>query len=608
MSILPTPKIIDLRKKIESAKQKHQAEEVFQKGMADILDLIAPSDMVYLPDHTKLENTYARTLFVYTYPRYLQTNWLTSVINYDITCDISMFIYPMESKNVMGNLRRKVGQLESTKVIEEEKGLVRNPELETAISDIEGLRDVLQRGEIRLFQFGLYFTIYALSLEELETITKQLESTLGGMLIYTKQALLQMEQGFNSSLPLAQDELQVMRNLDTASLSTTFPFTSTELTSNEGILYGLNRHNNSLILYDRFSLENANSVVFGKAGSGKSYAIKLEALRSLMLGTDIIIIDPENEYQQLCEAVGGSYFSLSLHSEQRINPFDIPTIVPEGETGEDILRDAVVSVKGLLGLMLGQITPEEDAILDKALFETYALKDITNDPNSHKNPVPLMSDLQNVLSNITGAENLGKRLSKYTEGTFSGLFNKSTNFSLEKGMVVFSIRDLEEQLRPIGMYMVLNYIWNKIRYQMRKRLCIVDEAWIMMQHEDSAKFIYGLAKRARKYYLGLSVATQDVEDFLGSQYGRAVISNSSLQLLLKQSSASIEKVAGVFNLTEGEKFLLLECDVGEGLFFAGLNHVAIKVIASYTEDQLITTSPKQILELRKKEMEQKKQT
>lgn len=603
MPPIPTPKIQNLRGKMEDLKKQHQAEEVFRKGMANILDLIAPSDFLVTPNYLRLENTFVKTIFVFTYPRYLQTNWLSNVINYDIVCDIGMFIYPMESKQIMTQLRKKVGQLESSKVIEEEKGLVRNPELETAITDIEGLRDVLQRGEVRLFQYALYFTIYADTLEELNTITQQLESTLGGMLVYTKQCLLQMEQGFNSTLPIANDELYITRNLDTGSLSTTFPFTSSELTSNEGILYGLNRHNNSLILFDRFSLENANSVVFGKAGSGKSYAVKLETIRYLMFGCDVIIIDPENEYQELCEAVGGSYFELSLHSEQRINPFDLPTTLPEGETGEDVLRDSVVAVKGLLGLMLGQITPEEDAILDKAIFESYALKDITADPESHKNPPPLMSDLQNVLSNMTGTDSLVKRLSKYTEGTFSGLFNKPTNFSLEKGFVVFSIRDLEDQLRPIGMYMVLNYIWSKIRFQMRKRMCIIDEAWIMMQYEDSAKFIYGLAKRARKYYLGLTVVTQDVEDFIGSQYGRAVISNSSLQLLLKQSSASIEKVAGVFNLTEGEKFLLLECDVGEGLFFAGLNHVAIKIIASYTEDQLVTTNPKQIMELHKKEAE-----
>lgn len=593
----------DDKKDKKSEDLKKQAEKTYKEGLADVLDIIAPSDFITNPNYLQLNNYYVRTIFVYTYPRYLQTNWLSAIINYDIVADISMFIYPLQNKEIMENLKKKVTQLSSTRTMEIEKGLVRNPELETAISDIEGLRDIIQKGEVKLFQYGLYFTIYAQDLKELNTITKQLESTLGGMLVYTKQSFLQMEQGFNSTLPIGEDELYVVRNLDTGSLSTSFPFTSNSLSSNDGILYGINRHNNSLILFDRFKLENANSVVFAKAGSGKSYAVKLEALRSLMFGTDIIIIDPENEYKKLCEAVGGSYMSLSLTSERRINPFDLPTKMHEGESGEDIIRSAVINVKGLLILMLGNLTPEEDAILDKALFEVYSLKDITSDPETHKNEPPLMKDLQNVLENITGAEHLVKKLSKYTEGTFAGLFNKHTNFDLDKGFVVFSIRDLEDQLRPIGMHMVLNYIWNKIRYELRKRLVIIDEAWIMMQHEDSAKFIYGLAKRCRKYYMGLTVISQDVEDFFASKYGRAVISNASMAMLLKQSTSTIDKVAEVFNLTEGEKYLLLECDVGEGLFYAGLNHVALKIIASYTEDQLITTDPRQLVELKKQEVQ-----
>lgn len=592
------------KKQLEEQEKQKQAEKIFKEGLANVLDIIAPSDFIVTPNYIQLEKYYVKTIFVYTYPRFLNTNWLSSVINYDIIADISMFIYPMKNEEVMQDLRKKVTQLSSSRTMEIEKGLVRNPELETAISDIEGLRDVIQKGEIKLFQYALYFTIYASSIKELDTISKQLESTLGGMLVYTKQAYLQMEQGFNSTLPLCTDEIQVMRNLDTGSLSTTFPFISNSLSSNEGILYGVNRHNNSLILFDRFNLENANSVVFAKAGSGKSFAVKLEALRSLMFGTDIIIIDPENEYMKLCEAVGGSYMSISLTSKQRINPFDLPAKLYEGETGEDILRSAVINVKGLLIIMLGSLSPEEDSILDKALFETYALKDITSDTETHKNQPPLMQDLQNVLQNITGAENLVRKLSKYTEGTFSGLFNEHTNFDLDKGFVVFSIRDLEDQLRPIGMYMVLNYIWNKIRFELRKRLVIIDEAWIMMQHEDSAKFIFALAKRCRKYYMGLTVISQDVEDFISSRYGRAIISNASMALLLKQSSSTIDKVAEVFNLTEGEKYLLLESDVGEGLFYAGLNHVAIKIFASYTEEQLITTDPRQLLEIRKQQIEQ----
>lgn len=563
-------------------------------GSTELLDIIAPAAFVITPNYIALNNFFVKTFFVFTYPRFLNTNWLSPVINFDIPLDISMFIYPISTGEIMGQLRRRQTQLESTRQIQAEKGMVRDPELETAIGDIDSVREALQKGQTRVFQFSLYFTLYAASQEELNSLTKQLESTLGGMLIYTKQAFLQMEQGFGSSIPLANDELQVMRNLDTGSLSTTFPFTSATLTSNEGILYGLNRHNNSLILFDRFNLENANSCVFAASGAGKSYAIKLEALRYLMLGTDVIVVDPENEYKTLAESVGGSFMTLSLNSAQRINPFDLPKIATD-ESGEAVLRSQITMVSGLVGLMAGTLTPEESALLDKALFETYALKDITADPESFKNPPPLLPDLVAVLSNMTGAGSLVARLQKFTEGTFAGLFTQPTNFDLENGLVVFSIRDLEEPLRPIAMYLILTHIWNKVRQSMRRRILILDEAWIMMQHEDSAKFVHALIKRARKYYLGISVISQDVDDFLESKYGRSLINNSAMQLLLKQSTASIDKIAQVFNLTEGEKFLLLESNVGEGLFFAGQNHVAIKIIASYTEDQIITTDPRQLL-------------
>jgi len=508
--------------------------------------------------------------------------------------DISLYIHPLESKEVMTELKTQVGKLESSMSISQEKGQPRDPELETALGDVESLRDVLQRGEVRLFQFGLYFTIYAKSAEELKTVTDQLESTLGGLLIYTKETMFQMEQGFNATLPLMKDDINVLRNLDTGSLSSTFPFTSSELTQDDGILYGINRHNNSLIIFDRFSLENANTVVFAKSGSGKSYFVKLEALRYLMLGTDVIVIDPENEYKSLCEAAGGSYLEISLNSDKRINPFDLP--YNPTENGEDVLRSNVASLHGLINLMVNGLNPEEDAIVDKALYETYALKDITTDPESQKNEPPLLQDFYNILSNMQGTESLRARLSKFIEGTFANLYNQRTNFELKPGFVVFSVRDLEDQLRPVAIYTVLNYIWTKVRMDMRRRMMIIDEAWWMMQYEDSAKFLHGLAKRARKYYLGLTIISQDVEDFLASRYGKAVVANSSMQILMKQSTASIDIIAETFNLTEGEKYLLLESDVGEGLFFAGLNHVAFKAVASYTEDQIITTDPKQLME------------
>jgi type IV secretory pathway VirB4 component len=580
--------------------QKQQAAQAgldpLEAGLSSVRDIIAPAAFVVTPNYLQLGAMYVKTMFVFTYPRYLETNWLSPIINYDLTMDIGMYIHPLESKNVMYDLKKQIGKLESTRQIEAEKGSPRDPEIETALGDIESLRDVLQRGEIRLFQFGMYFTIYANTPEELGNIVEQLESTLGGMLIYTKETLLQMEQGFTATLPLMMDEINVLRNLDTGSLSSTFPFVSTELTQDSGILYGINRHNNSLIIFDRFSLENANSVVFAKSGSGKSYAVKLEILRYLMLGTDVVIVDPENEYKSLCEAVGGSYLTISLNSEHRINPFDLPHSQKESaESGEDVLRSTISSVHGLVNLMVGGLSPEEDAVVDKALYETYGVKDITTDPESQKNEPPVLQDFYNVLSNMNGTDSLRARLSKYTEGTYANLFNQTTNFELVPGFVVFSVRDLEEQLRPIAMYLILNYIWTKIRMDMRRRIMVIDEAWWMMQYEDSAKFLYGLVKRARKYYLGVTVISQDVEDFLGSRYGKAVVANSSMQLLMKQSTSSIDIITETFNLTEGEKYLLLESDVGEGLFFAGLNHVAVKVVASYAEDQIITTDPKQLL-------------
>ncbi len=578
--------------------QQDAALSAYQEGLTTTRDIIAPSDFLVTTNYIQLGTYFVRTIFVYTYPRFLNTNWLSPIINYDFTMDISMFIIPEDGRQVMESLKRKMTQLESTRMVEQEKGLVRDPELDTAIHDIDELRESLSQGQNRLFQYSLYFTIYAKSLEELNTLSKQLESTLGGSLIYTKEAVVQMEQGFNSTIPIMSDQLSILRNLDTASLSTTFPFSSAELTSDNGILYGINRHNDSLILFDRFNLENANSVVFATSGAGKSYFVKLEILRYLMLGTDVVIIDPENEYQKLAEAVGGNYLEISLNSAQRINPFDLPVTSHPEDEAEDLLRSNITTLHGLIRLMVGGLTPEEDALLDKALYEAYALRDITSDPSTQRNTPPVMSDLIAVLANLRGAENLILRLGKYVEGTFANLFNQPTNFKLDSGLVVFSVRDLEESLRPIAIFMILNYIWNNVRAEMKRRLMVVDEAWWMMQYEDSARFLYGLAKRARKYFLGLTIISQDVEDFLANKYGKAVVSNSAMQILLKQSTSSIDVISQVFNLTEQEKYLLINASVGEGLFFAGLNHVAVKITASYTEDQIITSDPKQLLAMR----------
>ena len=579
-------------------QQIKEAEKIYKQGLATIKDLIAPSSMEIMFDKVRVSGLMAKSFFVYAYPRYTEVNWLSPVINFDVSMDVSMFIYPSSSTKMMKFLKNKVAQIQSTMRIEQEKGMVSDPALETALQDAEELRRNIQRGEEKFFQFGLYFTIYGEDEDKIKKIQTKLETALGGKLVLTKSADLQMEHAFNSCIPLAQDRLEINHNMNTNPLSTTFPFSSSDMTSSEGILYGINRHNDSLIIFDRFNLENANSVVFAKSGAGKSYAVKLEVLRSLMMGSDVIIIDPENEYEELANTVNGTYLRVSLNSSQRINPFDLPAPIGESDEGSgELLRANIITLHGLLNLMLGKLTPEEEGLMDKALLDTYALKGITMEtPNPSKMEPPTMEDLYDILSNMKGAENLAQRLQKYTVGTFSGLFNKPTNVDLNtSNLMVFCIRDLEDVLRPIAMYIILNYIWNQVRSSLKRRLLIVDEAWSLMQYEDSARFLYGLVKRARKYYLGITTITQDVEDFVASNYGKPIITNSSMQLLLKQSTSAIDKLTEVFNLTEGEKYLLLNAQVGQGLFFAGLKHVAIQIIASYNEDKIITTNPEEML-------------
>ncbi|MFH1111803.1 MAG: DUF87 domain-containing protein [Patescibacteria group bacterium] len=573
-----------------------EAEKVLREGTVKINDLIAPSAFRVLPNHVEMNGLFLRTLFVMSYPRYISIGWFTPIINMNTTLDIAMFFYQVKTEIILKQLRNKVGALEAQIVSDQEKGAPRDPIRETALRDIEKLRDDLTQGTEKFFQFGLYVTIYAKTEKELDKLSEQVESIFGSKLIYSRRALWQTEQGFNSTLPLANDELQIFCNMNTSPIASSFPFTSSELTSDNGILYGINRHNNSLILFDRFSLQNANAVVFATSGAGKSYAVKLEVLRSMMMGTDVIIIDPEMEYKHLCDAVGGAYINISLNSQSHVNPFDLPRPVGAVNAG-DIIRSAVITLKGLLRLMLGKLTHEEDSVLDRALIETYAKKDITASSDLSRVEPPIMSDLEEVLGGMTGAESLLIRLKKYTQGTFAGLLNNPTNIDVKNQLVIFSVRDLEDELRPMAIYTIVNYIWNIVRSELKKRILVIDEAWWLMQNEDSAKFIFALVKRCRKYYLGVTTITQDVNDFLNSPYGQAIVTNSSLQLLLKQSPAGIDKIVKTFLLTEGEKYLLLECGVGEGIFFAGAKHAAIKVVASYTEDQLITSDPRQLLEI-----------
>ncbi|HRY82518.1 MAG TPA: ATP-binding protein [Candidatus Moranbacteria bacterium] len=576
-----------------------ESEKYYQEGVSRLNDLLAPAAIKVTPKYIRVGETLAQTIFVVAYPRFLNSNWFSPIINIDLPIDISMFIHPIETYDILKDLKKNATRVESQLHIEQEKGMIRDPALETAIQDIDELRDKLQQGTEKFFRFGLYITAYGENEKELSDISRSIEAILEAQLVYIKPAIFKSEQGFNSTLPLANDELDIGSSMNSAPLSTTFPFVSSTLSSNDGILYGINRHNNSLIIFDRFKMENANMVVFAKSGAGKSYTIKLEVLRSLMMGTDVIIIDPENEYKHLCETVGGTFIKISLNSNNHLNPFDLPHI-KEDEDPEDILRNNIANLLGLFHIMLGNITPEEDSILGRAIRETYAVRDITAESNFDtltKESYPTMTDLYQILRSMDGGENLAIRMEKYTEGIFSGFLNNTTNISVNNPMMVFNIRDMEEELRPIAMYMVMQFIWNEMRTTLKRRLVLADEAWVMMKYDDAASFMFGIAKRCRKYYTGLTTITQDVNDFLSSRYGKAIVTNSSIQLLLKQSPAAVDVISETFYLTDQEKFLLLESNVGEGIFFAGTKHVAIKVVASYSEDQIITTDPAQLLEI-----------
>lgn len=587
----------------QRAREQAEVEQAFLTGVRTLRDFIAPSSIELHSDHFRLGSKYGRTMYVYGYPRQIYTGWLSSVINIDEVLDISMFIYPVDTQIVLNNLRKKVTQLEASMNINSEKGRVRDPGLEAALQDAEELRDQLQIGAEKFFRYGLYITIYADSMDELNFVQHKIETIFGQQLVFSKVASSQQEQGLNSTIPQLTDELQIRRNMNTGAISTSFPFTSADLTDGKGVLYGINMHNNGLVIFDRFSLENANMVVFAKSGAGKSFTVKLEALRSMMIGSDIVIIDPENEYQKLCDAVGGSYIRLSLNSDTRINPFDLPRVIDTDEA-DDALRANLVTLHGLLRQMLGGaqttaggqimagLTPAEEADIDQALIDTYARVGITSDPLTHNSTPPTIADLYDTLLHMGGTgPSLAQRLRKFTSGTFAGIFSQQSNIDINNNMVVFNIRDLEDELRPTAMYIVLNHIWNITRTDQKKRMLIVDEAWQLMKYDDSASFLFSLAKRARKYQLGLTTITQDVEDFVGSKMGRAIVSNSSMQLLLKQSTSAVDVLAQVFKLTEEEQKRLSNFPVGQGLFFAGQNHVHIQIQASDTEYNLINTNP-----------------
>jgi type IV secretory pathway VirB4 component len=569
-------------------------EDIYTSANLELQDIIAPSALQILPTALNLGDMIVRSFYVVGYPSILTDNWLTPIINLDRVFDIAINISPIDTGKILSQFQKKVAEVQSQIAEREKKGMVRDPMLESAYRDLERLRDGLQQAQERMFEVGLYINIYAQNETELFKAENEIKGQLDSQMVFLKPATFQQDTAFLSSIPTNKDDLRVVQKMNTEPLSSTFPFVSFDLTGNKGILYGINQHNNSLIIFDRFSLENYNSVTFAKSGSGKSFATKLEILRSLMFDTDVIVIDPEKEYEYLSDAVGGRYFNVSLSSDHHINPFDLP-VPGKDETNADIIRQNTINLVGLFRVMLGGLTAEEDALIDRAITETYALKDITVDSDFSTVEPPLLSDMAVVLAGMDGAESILRKLEKFTTGSWSGFLNKPSNVDINRKFVVFSIRDMEDELKPVAMYIITHFIWNEIRKNLKKRLMVVDEAWWMMKNEDTASFLYSIAKRGRKYYLGLATITQDVEDFLKSPYGRPILTNSSMQLLLKQSPTTIDVLKNAFNLTESEKYTLLEANVGEGIFFAGLKHVAIKIVSSYTEEQIITSDPAQVL-------------
>lgn len=578
-------------KKKDSVEKKSEA---ITQEISAISDLIAPKKIEIDFNSIQIDNKFYRTFFVTGYPRYVSANWLQPLIDFDNELNLAFFIYPEQASEVLNSLQRKVAEMEATIASDSERGQVINPAVTAALEDALALQDSLAKGIERFFQFGLYITISAESLSELREETKKFTATASSMLLAPKSATLQMEESFKTTLPMGQDRLYLTRNMDTTSLASTFPFSSATLTQNKGILYGINQKNASLIIFDRFSLENANEIVFGKSGSGKSYLLKLEILRSYMFGAEVIVIDPENEYQKVAQTLNGEYVLFSQTSPIKINPFDLSGLYEEGENE---LGMKILSLHGLLKIALGEMTATTDALLDRALVATYAKKGISQDPATQTKEPPIMEDLYNTLTSMqeSDAQDLALRLEKFIKGSLSGIFNQQSNFSIQNKLTVFSMRDIEDELRPIAMHMILDFIWTRVRKSLKKRLLVVDEAWYLMRYEDSASFMFGIAKRARKYYLGLTTATQDAEDFLATEYGRAILSNSSIQILLKQATSSIPDVSHIFNLSGGEKQLLLSAGIGEGLFFAGQSHVAIQVVSAPFEHAIITSNPEEVL-------------
>lgn len=567
-------------KQKQEARREKQKELTLAFGEQDAVDVLSYAGLEENVDYLCIDGIYIRTLYISGYPFVANSGWLDSVINFNHDTDISYHLHEVNALLALPKLHRKITELESTKRAMMRAGKIVGSEITDPLDSAIELRDKIQRGQEKLFQMSIYICIRAESLDELNKTTKLLEATLSGRLFYSKVARYQQLEALQSILPRGEDQLGQKRNLDSSSAALTFPFMNSELVQESGILYGVNKSNNSLVILDRFGLHNANSIVFAQSGSGKSYTTKVEILRQLMQGTKVIVIDPEREYKMLTKSVDGTYIKLSAKSKDKINPFDLATTFHKASDLSEHAQD----LTEVVSLMAEGLNSREKAAVDKAILKIY---------KKNKGTQPLLEDMYAELQKL-GQLKLCERLEKYISGSLADVFNAQTNIKLDNRLVIFDIKDLPESLRQIMMLIISNFVKNQVMAKPEKRLLIIDEGWMLLEHEESARFVAGLVRRARKYYLGVSIISQQANDFLRSDYGRAIASQSALRILMRQDTTTIKNVVSEFNLSEYEQQFLLTCERGDALIIADQNHVAVKVVASDKEHPLITTNPQEL--------------
>ena len=563
-----------------------------RSGRSNPAALIGPDSLDVRSRRLQVGDTWCETLAVTGYPRDVSPGWLQPLLAYPGAVDVALHVEPIPAELAGRRLRHQLARLESSRRLDEKRSKLPDPSLEVAVADATDLASRLARGEDRLFRVGLYVTVRAHSEEALEEQVSKVRSLAASLLLDARSVTFRALEGFVTTLPLGLDALRLRRTFDTRALATTFPFDSAEIENRGGVLIGRNVHSGSLVFYDRFGLENYNQVVLATSGAGKSYLVKLLVLRSLFEGAEVLVIDPESEYERLAQAVGGTVIRLGAKG-QFVNPLDL-----REASEQDALKESALFCHAVCSTLLGGTAAEERAELDRAILSAYEKRGITSDPRTHERPPPLLADVVAELDSEAVAGSLARRLKPFVSGSHRGLFEGPTTITPAGHLVVLSLRDLPEspeELRAAGTLLALDAIWRRVRFgRSRPRIVVLDEAWTLLGDESASRFLMRLAKSARKYWCGLTTVTQDVSDVLTSSLGRAVLNNATTKVLLQQSSEFIGDIAETFRLSEGECSYLISCEPGLGLFCAGRERVAVEVIASEEEHRLVTSKPDEL--------------